>query len=211
MHNCAKSRGISSSSRLRFSNVLRALPRANVSNRLSQTFFWKDALISWAGGDGMAKLLIATLLLVSAPPLAAQICGSLPDASEHLQAHSTVFIDESHARSRAALEIRVIDRDVSIELVTDTATCRALMRKEVEMLGIPNVPDSETYAIYRYGPYYSIEYTVPSSPNPNVRVHGWQRLRIYTVGNGHQMKGTINLGWDDEPRSRTRLPGRNRR
>jgi hypothetical protein len=134
-------------------------------------------------------------------PVSAQICGSLPEASDHVIAHRAVFTEERYADERAALEIRELGPRDSVRLVPDTATCERIMAREVAMMGTPGIPDSETYAIYQYGAYFAIEYCVPRIKDSRIRIHGWQRLRIYAA-DGYEPVGTINLPWDAEPRSR---------
>jgi hypothetical protein len=145
--------------------------------------------------------LSVTILLMLPSPVAAQVCGSLPGASDHVIAHRAVFTEERYADARAALEIKELDRHASVRLVPDTATCERIMAREVAMMGTPGIPDSETYAIYQYGAYFAIEYCVPRSKDRSIRIHGWQRLRVYAA-DSYELVGTMNLPWDAEPRNR---------
>jgi hypothetical protein len=124
----------------------------------------------------------------------AQACGTLAGAAEHLVMHRDVFMGEGWGDVRASLGIEPLRRSDSVGVVTDTLTCASLMRKEVANLGLPGSPDAVSYAIYRYGAYYAIEYRAPGRRRGDTTFYdAWPTLRVYTVEEGHMLKGTIRV------------------
>jgi hypothetical protein len=142
----------------------------------------------------MIKVYLPFALLSAAAPVEAQVCGTLTDAANHLAVHRSIFEDPEWADARSAHGITAIDPSDPVELVTSTAACSALIAKEVNALGLPGNPNADSYAIYRYGDYYAIEYRpIPNQSGDTIRYHGSARLRVYTVGQGQKLKGTIRV------------------
>lgn len=142
----------------------------------------------------LTKIVIVSAIVFGAPLAAAgQSCGTFPDAAEHLLAHRGVFEDPEWAPQRAALGINAIDQSDPVEIVTDAGTCSSLIGKLVSELDLPGDPDAVSYAIYRYGDYYTIEFP-PIGHVGDTYYHGFDRLRVYTVGQGQKLKGTIRAG-----------------
>lgn len=142
----------------------------------------------------ITRILGVLTLLYTPTPTLAQACGTFAEAADHLLMHREVFEGAEWADTRAALGIEPISPTDSVRLVTDTATCTSLISKEVTRLGLPGNPNTETYTVYRYGAYYAIEYRPPPRrPGDPIFYHGWARLRVYTVGQGQMLKGTIRV------------------
>ena len=140
------------------------------------------------------KVYLPLILLSAGAPVGGQVCGTLADAADHLAEHRGVFEDAEWADARLAHGITPIGPSDPVELVTSTATCSALIAKEVNSLGLPGVPDTDSYAIYRYGAYYAIEYKpVHRRSGDTIVYHGSARLRVYTVAQGLILKGTVRV------------------
>lgn len=140
------------------------------------------------------KRSVLVLGLLSAPTIAeAQVCGTFADDADHLVQHREVFESAEWADVRAALGIETLDPDDPVELVTDTSTCTFLIDDEMNTHDVPGIPSPSGYAIYRYGSYYAIEYRPPPRQIGDMLYHASARLRIYTVGQGQKLKGTVQV------------------
>lgn len=146
----------------------------------------------------MKRTWLVLACLTTPTPAAAQICGTFAEAADHLVRHREVFDGAKWADARASLGIETIAPNDPVELVMDTAACTSLIDKEVEIHGLPFLPGPTSYAIYRYGDYYAIEYRPPPRQVGDTIYHANAFLSVYTVGQGQKLKGAIPLDWQSE-------------
>src|SRR5215212_654154 len=115
----------------------------------------------WIIGAACALAVAVNSPAVAQPPTQSAECGSMENAQGELEGFEKYFRDAEYANVRRTVIRQLTANDVQA-VVTDKATCRAVLKAAVTMLRQYDSNWSQVeqrgydFTVLRYGPYYAI-------------------------------------------------------